>query len=51
MDSKIPKKESELSDMAVQEREKKLEGLLSAVTPGNIHDECGFGEPVGDEVW
>lgn len=28
-----------------------LKGLLSGVTPGNIHREVDTGKPVGREVW
>ena len=28
-----------------------LKGLLSKITPENVHDECDWGAPVGKEIW
>jgi antitoxin MazE len=28
-----------------------LNDLLAGITPQNVHEEAGFGKPVGKEVW
>lgn len=32
-------------------KEYSLDELLEGITPGNLHTEVDFGEPVGNEVW
>jgi antitoxin MazE len=35
----------------IREKNYDLDELLMSITPENLHEPVGFGEPVGEEVW
>lgn len=35
----------------ITHKEYKLDELVAAITPANVHSETEFGQPVGKEIW